>query len=297
MKHVSPKQPSFVTGSINRVLLTKMLGELHHGNQYEKTDIDSKHVQRLSKITVTQRNEIRSICPVDDSHAWLSIDQYHGLVLINREGVVIETVKLDFCLYRIAMVGTTDILMSCSDDSTFVYKLSLHNTQVTTFADIKPHEPHDISINERDEVFVSTNTPDIVVLNQSGTIVRKVTCGMNGRFITCLSSGDIAVSDYTNVSIITDRSGTTKYKWTGELNNGHNVGSRSLHNISRDKYNRLLVLDYKNDQVYVLPRDSTQATCLLDEKHGVVSPTAVGVDKCGNVWIGCLNGTVHVMRL
>ncbi|XP_021357121.1 uncharacterized protein LOC110452769 [Mizuhopecten yessoensis] len=297
VKDVLPKLPSFVTGSIDPVLLSKMLGELHHGNQYEKTDIDSKHVQRLSKFTVIQQNKILGICPVDDSHAWLSIILYQGLVLVNKEGVVIKTVKLSFCPYRITMVGTTDILMTSYPCSIYVYKLSLHNKQVTTFADIKPHTAFDISINERDEVFVSTDTPDIVVLNQSGTIVRKVTCGMEGRYITCLSSGDIAVSNVSNVSIITDRSGTINYKWSGELYNGQTVGSRNLCRISCDKYDRLFVPDYTNNQVHVLPRDSTQATCLLDQKHGVVNPTAVAVDTCGDVWIGCLDGTVHVMRL
>ncbi|XP_021357123.1 uncharacterized protein LOC110452771, partial [Mizuhopecten yessoensis] len=299
VKDVLPKLPSFVTGSIDRVLLTKMLGELHHGNQYEKTDIDSKHVQRLSKFTVTQQNQnqIMCICTVDDSHAWLSIYHHQGLVLVNREGVVIETVKLDFCPYMITMVGTTDILMTSNEPRTFVYKLSLHNKEVTTFADIRPHKARDISINERGEVFVSTASPDIVVLNQSGTIVRKMACGMNGRCITCLSSGYIAVSDLSNVSIVTDSSGKTKYKWTGELNNGQQVGSRDLCKMSCDKYDRLFVPDYTNNQVHVLPRDSTQATCLLDQKHGVISPTAVAVDTCGNVWIGCEDGTVHVMRL
>ncbi|XP_021357070.1 uncharacterized protein LOC110452743 [Mizuhopecten yessoensis] len=297
VQDVLPKLPSFVTGSIDCVLLTKMLGELHHENQYEKTGIDSKHVQRVSKFTVTQQNKMFGICPVDDRHAWLSINKYQGLVLVNKEGVVIKTVKLDFCPYRITMVGTTDILITSNPISTFVYKLSLHNKQVKTLADIGPHKAYDISINERDEVFVSTRTLAIVVLNQSGTIVRKVACGMNGLNITCLSSGDIAVSDSVNVLIITDRSGTTKYKWSGELNNGQQVGSRNLCKMSCDKYDRLFVPDYTNNQVYVPKRDSRQATCLLDQKHGVYYPTAVAVDTYGNVWVGCVDGTVHVMRL
>ncbi|XP_021357127.1 uncharacterized protein LOC110452776 [Mizuhopecten yessoensis] len=274
-----------------------MLGELHHGDQYEKTDIDSKHVQRLSKFTVSQQNQILDISQVDDSHAWLSIHEYQGLVLINREGVVKEAVKLDFCPHRITMVETTDILMTSNPVNTFVYKLSLPNKQVTTFADIRPHRAYDISINEKDEVLVSTNTPDIVVLNHAGTIVRKVPCGMDGRCITCLSSGDIAVSDLNNVSIVPDSSGTTKYKWTGELNNGQKVGSRDICTMPRDKYDRLFVPNVTNSQMYVLPRDSTQASCLLDQKRGVTKPTSVGVDTCGKVWIGCVDGTVHVIRL
>ncbi|XP_021357032.1 uncharacterized protein LOC110452702 [Mizuhopecten yessoensis] len=304
VKYVSPKQPSFVTGSIDSVMLTKMLGKLHHENQYEKTDIDSKHVQRLSKFTVTSQNAIFGICPVDDSHAWLSIHQFKGLVLVNREGVVIEKVKLDFCPCRIAMVGTTDILMNSDLLSTFVYKISLHNKQVTTFADIRPHKAWDISINEKDAVFVSTFTPDIVVLNQSGTIVRKVTIGSEIiTFVVCLSSGRLCVVqtidgslDNRNIKIINE-SGTVIQTWTGELDNGQKVGSMNLCKMSCDKFDRVFVPDISYNQLFVLPRDGKQAVCLLDRRHGVVKPAAVGVDTCGNVWIGCRYGTVHVMGL
>ncbi|XP_021352301.1 uncharacterized protein LOC110449641 [Mizuhopecten yessoensis] len=304
VKYVSPKQPSFVTGSTDRVLLTEMLGELHHENQYEKTDIDSKHVQRLSKFTVTPQNTLYGICPVDDSHAWLSIHQYQGLVLVNRDGVVKETVKLDFCPYMIPMVGTKDILMTSNPICTFVYKLSLHNKQVTTFADIRPHKARDISINEKDEVFVSTDTPDIVVLNQSGTVIRKVSIGSEIiRYVVCLSSGRLCVvqtigGSWTDRNInITDESGTVIQTWTGELDNGQKVGSMQLCKMSFDKRDRVFVPDYKNNQVYILPRDGKQAVCLLDQRHGELEPTAVGVDTCGNVWVGCYDGTVHVMGL
>ncbi|XP_021357125.1 uncharacterized protein LOC110452773 [Mizuhopecten yessoensis] len=290
-----PKQPSFVTGSIDHVLLTKMLGELH---EYEKIKIDSNNVQRLSRFTVTQLKKISSISPVDDRHAWLSIDHNRGLVLVNREGVVKETVKLDFCPYRTTSVGTTDILMTSNPPSTFVYKISLNNKLLTTFADIRPHKAYDISINEKDEVFVSTGTPVIVVLNHSGTIVRKVPCGTDGKCITCLSSGNIAVSDHFDISIITDSFGTTKYKWSGENNSSSKPIIRNLFKMSRDKYDRLFVPDSYNNQVYVLPGDSTQATCLINWTFLKVNePTAVGVDTCGNVWIGCVNGKVHVIKL
>ncbi|XP_021377927.1 uncharacterized protein LOC110466012 [Mizuhopecten yessoensis] len=202
------------------------------------------------------------------------------------------------------MFGTTDILMTSSPPSTFVYELSLHNKQVTTFADIRPRTARDVSINERGEVFVTTGTPDILVLNQSGTIIRKVTIGSELiKYTVCLSSGRLGVvqtiggkSADKNIKI-TDESGTVIQTWTGELDNGQKVGSMCLCKMSCDKYDRVFVPDFSNNQVYVLPRDGKQAVCLLDRPHGVVKPAVVGVDTCGNVWIGCEDGTVHVMGL
>ncbi|OWF38661.1 E3 ubiquitin-protein ligase TRIM33-like [Mizuhopecten yessoensis] len=70
VRYVSQKKTRFVTGSIDRVMLTNTFGKVHHENQYKKIDIDSTYVQRLSEFTVTQQNQIFDICPVDDSHAW-----------------------------------------------------------------------------------------------------------------------------------------------------------------------------------------------------------------------------------
>ncbi|XP_060076278.1 uncharacterized protein LOC132555916 [Ylistrum balloti] len=295
----SQKIPSFVTGSINRSLLTEMFGVLIRSKQYAKVDINSNHVKQLSKFTVGQN--ILNICAIDDRHAWLSIYNHKGLVLVNREGVVTEEMKLDFCPYRIAMIGATDVLMSSDPSSTSVYKLSLHNKQVTTFADISPHQASDISINKTGDVFVTTETPDIVVLNQSGTIVRKFSCGKDiSLYITSLSSGrlGVVVGDWGKMKIVmTDESGTVKNRWTGELDNGRSARDIFLCKMSCDEYDRLFIPDYSNNQIYVLPSDEKQAKCLLDQKHGVVLPTVVSVDKFGNVWIGCLDGTVHIIRL
>ncbi|XP_069128659.1 uncharacterized protein [Argopecten irradians] len=156
------KYPRFATGCINRDLLRKMFGEL---DLSEKKDINSKYVQQFSKFIITQKSFISDICPFDDSHAWLSIHKHKGLVLVNKTGVVRDTVTLDFCPFSLAMMGTTDILMTSNPPSTLVYKLSLHDKHVETFADISPREAYDISTNRTGEVFVSTRTPERVSRN------------------------------------------------------------------------------------------------------------------------------------
>ncbi|XP_060082116.1 uncharacterized protein LOC132561406 [Ylistrum balloti] len=295
------EHPNFVTGSIDRHLLRKMFDELLLPNQYKKIDINSNHVQRLSNFTITQQTTIFGLCPVDENHAWLSIHEYKGLVLVNRDGVVTEEVDLYFCPCRITAIETTDVLMTSNPRSTSVYKLSLHNKQVTTFADISPRQAWDISINKTGMVFVSTETPVIVVLNQTGIIIRKFSCGKETpRYISCLSSGrlSVMVGDHGSGNIIvTYELGTAIHRWFGELNNGEKTCDMTLRKLSRDRFDRLFIPDYSNNQVYVLPNDKKQAKCLLDQKHEVVGPTVVSVDTFGHVWIGCWDGTVHVMRL
>ncbi|XP_069131421.1 uncharacterized protein [Argopecten irradians] len=251
VKTVTQKPPRFVTGNINRDLLKKVFGELHHENQYEKKNISSKHVKQISKFTVTQKSQIYSICPVDQSHAWLSIFKHKGLVLVSKEGVVTDTVVLDLVPLSLAMVGTTDILMTSYPTTTFVYKLSLHNKQVTIYADISPHNARYISINQTGDVYVSTVKWDIVVLNQSSRIVTKVSCTEKGMYIACMSAGIDASTgkEYiaSDVSII-DESGTTLQTWSGELDNGQTATDKHLCKMSCDRYDRLFVPDLRNHQ-------------------------------------------------
>ncbi|XP_060076522.1 uncharacterized protein LOC132556147 [Ylistrum balloti] len=301
VENVSRQLPNFVAGSIARHLLKEMFGVLIRSNQYEKIDIDSNHIQRLSKFTVNQQTDIYDICPVDDRHAWLSIYKHKGLVLVNRDSLIAAEVTLDFCPRGIAMVGTTDVLITQDPCRTSIYKVSLQNKKLTTFANISPHHARDISINKTGEVFVTTGTPDIVVLNQSGTTARKFSCGLDkSLYISCLSSGHLGVMGDGHAGrhiILIDESGTAIHRWTGELDNGQKARDMFLCNITCDKYNRLFIPDLYNNQVYVLSSGKKQARCILDQKYGIDNPLVVSVNTCGNVWIGCRDGTVHVMRL
>lgn len=180
--------------------MRKIFDELHQTNQCEKIDINSKSVQQISKFTVFHKWRINCICPLDHSHAWLSLEGNNGLVLVSKEGLVTDTkVTSKLYPYHLALVGTTDILMTSNPITTFASKLSIHDKQVTTFADISPLYVCDLSIHQTGEVYVRTGTPEIVVLNRSGTIVRKVTFTENVMNIACMSAG-IALSTGDNMS-------------------------------------------------------------------------------------------------
>ncbi|OWF35690.1 uncharacterized protein LOC110442626 [Mizuhopecten yessoensis] len=296
------KTPTFLPGSVDNFLFRKTIGTLHTDIQYQKIDINSKHVHCLCTFTVLkQRNQVFSICPTDDRHAWLSICDFEGLALVNSEGLVIETVDLTLSPYRIAMLGSTDILITRYGKWTSLYKLTLHTRCVTEFADISPHTPRDISINESGEVFVSTGAPTIVVLDYSGNIIKQFPSGTKGWDVACLSAGGLAVSVskkfHSEEILFQTNDGKISNKWAGDLENGKNVEKMHLCKMSRDRHDRLFVPDFNNNQVYVLSGNGMLAACLLEEKHGVEGPTAVGVDTCGDVWVGCGDGTVHVMRL
>ena len=71
----------------------------------------------------------------------------------------------------------------------------------------------------------------------------------------------------------------------------------TLGRVGRDIYDRVFVPDVRNNQVYVVSGGEEKVYCLSDKKHGIKAPTVVGVDWYGRIWIGCGDGTVHVIEL
>ncbi|XP_033746854.1 uncharacterized protein LOC117332075 [Pecten maximus] len=296
--------PSFETGQIDIEQLTKMIGFVKAGSRndstpmYEKKDINNQHVQKLTSFQTPPNKSILSICPIDDTYAWISISGCLDLLRVNKKGNVTETVKLDLTPWSLALTNS-GLLVTLQDQSPLIYKLS-EDRRVTTFADTSPLKSCSISVSNTDEVFVSTDTTTILVLNMSGDKVRQLSCGQGESRIVSLTGGNVAVTTgggFCQDLNIIDRSGQIIHTWSGELDNGQKLSQTNQNSIACDKYDRVFVPDLYTNQVYVISRNERKANCILDERHGVQHPKAVGVDRCGHVWIGCRDGTVHVMQL
>ncbi|OWF54501.1 uncharacterized protein LOC110444471 [Mizuhopecten yessoensis] len=301
-KSVVPSQSHFVPGELNQDQLKTMFGCLqvlkNEDVQYEKKEVDSQQVQAVSTFQMPQRTQINSICPIDDTHAWMTVHESNELIKINKNGKVTEAVETDFKPWCLTVANTKELLITRYEHS-LITKLS-KDRRLTTFADISPLKALCISV--RDDVFVTTLTPTILVLTMSGERIREISCGRDGLSIVCLITGLVAVTTGHSVvcckeMIVINKSDQIIHRWSGELDIGKKIEEATQCSITCDRFDRLFVPDCFNDQVYVLSRYEGKAKCLLDKKHGVTNPWTICVDSCGHVWIGCRNGTVHVMQI
>ncbi|XP_033729923.1 uncharacterized protein LOC117319195 [Pecten maximus] len=301
---VPPRPFIFDTGQINTEQLKNMIGYVQMGSKndstpmYEKTEINNQHLRKLTTFQTPPNKSIVSVCPIDDIYAWISMYRYMDLFQVNKNGNVTETVKLDFAPWSLALTNV-GLLMTRNDHSTLIHKLS-EIRRVTTFADISPLKAYSISVSDTDEVFVSTDTTTILVLNMSGDKVRQLSYGQGGSRIASLTGGNVAVTtggvNCKELNII-NKSGQIIYTWSGKQASGQTLSRTSQNSIACDKYDRVFVPDLDTHQVYVISRNEKKAKCILNRKHGILHPMAVGVDRCGHVWIGCNDGTVHVIQL
>ncbi|OWF40266.1 uncharacterized protein LOC110464018 [Mizuhopecten yessoensis] len=296
-QNIHSRPPTFVSGQLNTKKLEKMVGYVSAG--YKKKDIDSQHVKKMSSFQAPQQSSVISICPTDDNHAWMSVLGSKELVKTDKKGKVTDSLQLDFKPLSLALINTTELLITCRDSS-LIYILS-NDRQIMTFADISPFKACCISVNDCDKVFVTTRTSKILALNKSGNMIRKISCGQIGIRIVCLTAGNFAVATgdggYCNELMTVNKSDQIIRTWSGELDNGQKIEQTLQCSIARDRYDRVFVPDFDTDQVYVLSGNEAKAKCLLEKKHRVIQPMAVCVDRCGHVWVGCVDGTVHVMEL
>ncbi|XP_021366702.1 uncharacterized protein LOC110459009 [Mizuhopecten yessoensis] len=304
-KSVLPYPPHFVSGTFNADQLKSMIGYLQVDKlktediRYKKKEVDRKKVSQISTFRERKQTQINSICPIDDNHAWMSVRGSTEVIKVNKNGKVTESVSLDFSPWFLKVTDTKELLTTCG--SSVIHKIS-KDIQVTRFTDISPLKACGISVSDSDEVLVTTHTTTIQVLNMSGERIRQISCGGDGLSIVCLTTGKIAVTNGANIyyckeMIVINKSDQVIHKWIGELDNGQKLEETVQCNIASDRYDRVFVPDMNTGQVYVLSMNERKVKCLLDKKHGVKLPTAVCIDRCGHVWIGCENGTVHVMAL
>ncbi|XP_021355130.1 tripartite motif-containing protein 45-like, partial [Mizuhopecten yessoensis] len=295
-KSVLPRPPHFMPGKLNADQIKSMIGYIHVGKlknedcRYEKKEVDSKKVRQISTFQDRKQTQINSICPIDDTHALVSKSRFNELIKVNKEGKVIESVKLDFNPWCLAVTNTEELLITGYDSSPLIHKLS-KDRRVPRFADISPLQAQGISVSDSDEVFVTTNTTTIQVLNMSGERIRQISCGSDGLSIVCLTTGNIAVTTgvfaiYCKEMVVINKTDQVIHKWSGELDNGQKLEKTTQCNIARDRYDRVFVPDYNTNQVYVLSENERKAKCLLDKRHRVTEPLSVCVDRCGHVWIG-----------
>ncbi|XP_021367333.1 uncharacterized protein LOC110459423 [Mizuhopecten yessoensis] len=298
-KTLIPRPPHFVSGKPNADQLKSMIGYIKEDIRYERKEVDSKQVSQISTFRLRQQSQITSICPINDTHTWMSVHGCTELIKVNKKGKVTESVNLDFAPWCLTLTNAEELLITCG--SPLIHKLT-KDRQVTGFADISPLKAWGISVSGSDEVFVTTYTPEILVLNMSGERIRTILCEDDGMNIACLTTGNIVVTTgynlFTSTEIIViDKSDQITRRWNGEVDHGQKLGNTSQSDIARDGYDRVFVPDDITGQVYVISDKQGKAKCLLDEKHGAKGSCTVCVDRCGHVWIGCLNGTVHVMEL
>ncbi|XP_033729799.1 uncharacterized protein LOC117318963 [Pecten maximus] len=217
---------------------------------------------------------------------------------------VVESVEIDFKPWSLALTSTRELLITCQDSSPVIRRLS-EDRRVSSFADISPYKAWNIAVSENGEVLVGINKLafQLVLIHcMSGDIIRHLSLEVGtGCRIACLAENSMAFTTGSHFIcrslLFVNKSNQVTNVWNGELENGQKLSEASNASISRDKHGRIFVPDYCTNQIYVLTGRDKIAKPLLDNSHEVTHPISVCASECGHIWIGCIDGTIHVIQI
>ena len=301
------------------------------GNLDLKIPEDSTNSFGVSKeksFTIDSSKEICSVCPINESTAWIAIESTKHILLVHKSGNVQKTVNLPFVPFDIA-VQTNGSTLLTSSGSSIVHCLSRESSQTNKFSEFPGYSTWGITSMSNDEVLVCLGhikaqgrKGKIAKLSRDGAILQNIESDEKGvplykcpTYITYLTSGLVAVVDWeinNNKVVVTDLDGRLVFTWRGGACDRSHMGLRS---ITRNAANKVLITDDHNNQVHMVsegddvdsdgnllqssadqlrpPRFSVN---LLDKISDIQKPCAVAMDTCGDIWLGCGDGSVHILR-
>jgi len=317
-------------------VLTEDKGAMHkqpHSNKISKYQRDDKKQQgfdiiqhkiytnRVSiKFTLFAshtKESIKVIVPVKDNAAWVAAEGDNHLTLVNKDGKTItESVKLFeyMCKYDIldAKKYDNDLLVTCYQN-TKIIKLSADGKSITEFSDLSPCFPLGIYVTPERDVLVGLKSKfnlldqhaKVARLDRNGGVIQTTQYDDVGAIlyrwpysVVLLKTGEMIVSDrgMRKKVLCLNNKGQRLFDWRGETQRSKTTDKFDPYCITHDEYNNLFITDRGNHRVWALNKDGTDAKCLLDSTQGIELPYGIAVDCEGKLWIGCKNGTIHVIE-
>lgn len=143
-----------------------------------------------------------------------------------------------------------------------------------------------------------------LLLDRNGDIIQTTQYDNKGAglyhwpySVVFLKTREMIVSDrgMQNYVLCLKSDGQQLFEWNGEIQS-KSTDKFDLHCITHDEYNNLFITDRANHRVLSLNKDGTEGKCFLDSTQGIEYPHGIAVDCNGQLWVGCRNGTIHIIE-
>jgi len=234
----------------------------------------------------------------------MSDDRDKLLSLIDSTGrIITKSVELVDSIYD-AKKYRNEIIVTCNKQCK-VFQMSADGKSISTFCNLSPYITRGLCVTQDLEVLVCLqSSKDMVVrLGRSGGIIQTIQNDKTGAplynnplRVTSVTTGEVIVTDRTMGIVGVDREGQHIFTWNGEIQEERKFDQYSVCKIVHDSNNNLFVTDFYNHSVYVLGKDGSGAMCLLDRTQGIIFPRAIAVDDDGQLWVGCMDGDIHIIK-
>ena len=230
------------------------------------------------------------IACTQDGQAWVET-HFNGLQLVDRNGAVKDTVKIDFNINDIDFMSDGSMILADYSYGNYCVKLLSQDRKINTLFKTD-WSPSALCCLENDDIVVTfQHAGKIIMFANTGEIKSKFD-DIKFRYPMAVAKNkitkDIYVCDHEvnfyystgNVKAI-GTNGQLKYEYAGQ---GYEQFTPV--EVCTDQVGHILITDYSNHRVHILDREGQFIQYLLTAEQGLHKPNTIDVDGEGYIWVG-----------
>lgn len=283
------------------------LSDLHFNfDEEESSHLPPIVVRHISTFEHKLSSVISAICPTSENVAWIACNSDATVVHYQIDGRERKRISTDFYVDDMKVTRNGNLLVA-PDTGHVIKFLDVQSTDVIDFANVHPFATRGLHISDENDIYVSIRsetTAKVVKMTSAGEVVRElqrdranVPLYSDPDKIAVNSHGDVIVLDWATKCVTSvDVYGRYRFKYNGKIKKGVHCESFAPTDLVCDKYDNILICDCDNNAVHMLNRHGQFLRFLISQENGVTCPSALALDNEGQLWLGEMNGQVHVIE-
>ena len=226
------------------------------------------------------------VCTATDL-AWVETAKKQ-LQLVDRAGMIKETVKTDFIFYDTALTSDGEFLFP--DSTNNCIKLMSRQKEIITLFKTNWSPCKLCCLHNNDIVVTFGNVKKVIVYSRIGNIrqtLDSIKFGYPQSVAVNKVNHNIYICDIENIYrscngkvIAAGANGQLRYEYTGQ-----EKGQFSPMNLCSDLIGHVLITDFTSHRVHILDRDGQFIQYILTLDFGPYGPVNIDVDTVGYVWV------------
>ncbi|KAJ8299645.1 hypothetical protein KUTeg_023705 [Tegillarca granosa] len=227
---------------------------------------------------------VRSICPVSDTTAYLRCDGEYNIDKVDKKGQIQGCIKLDF---RVTKEG-----------------------QIKQQLYTGPLRPNCLCLSSDDHILVTMHDELSYDVNKTSKrlVTRMTTTGQilttyeyeNDKrlFIILLGIDENTNKDICVVNRTSNKSNVVILNASGGLKCTYKGQESEMFvpvKVKCDKFGQIIVSDL-NKKIHILNRNGQLIKYLMTEKDLQNKPVSLAIDRNNLLWVGCVGGLVYIVK-
>lgn len=282
------------------------LSDLRFDFDEEETQLPPIEVRHVATFEHRLDSVISAICPSSSNVAWVACNSDSVVAQYQRDGRETKRIYTDFYVDDMKVTQSGNLLVA-PDLGTSIKFVNVQDPRTLDFASFYPFVTRGVFISKENDIYVSLRnetSAKVVKMTSQGEIVRESQRDRGNQplysdpdKIAVNSVGDVVVLDWATKCVISvDIYGRYRFKYNGRIKRKVNCEIFTPTDLVCDKYDNILICDCDNSAVHMLDRHGQFLRFLVSVENGVSCPCSLALDEEGQLWLGEMNGQVHVIE-